>query len=255
MNRDSLTFLGTAGGRVAVFRQLRYSGGMWLKLDGVNILIDPGPGSLIRMFEFGFEPEDINIIVISHRHLDHTADLNTVLEASTRSGTKPIDMLVAPVDVVEGEDPILLKYLRKGIKEIAILSEDKEFFYRDLKIKAVIKHIHTYAETYGIEIADKNKKFVYVACGKFFDEMLTAYPKNADLEVLNTTFYKPKPNYTHLSAEDVKKMLNEHKPKKAIITHFSPYILRENPEKVAKEIELSTSVPVISAKDGMTVYF
>ncbi len=255
MSKDFLTFLGTAGGRVAVFRQLRYSGGMWLTLDGINILIDPGPGSLIRIYEFGFDPEDINIIVVSHRHLDHSADLNTVIEASSRSTTKPIDMLVAPNDVVFGDDPILLKYLRKGIKNICIVDENKEFIFENIKIRGVIKHIHSYAETFGLEISSKNKKVVYVPCGKFYEDMLYKYPVEADLEIFNTTFPKTSYHYYHLSAEDVKKLIKKHKPKKAVITHFSPYILRENPEKIAEEIYTETLTPTIAAKDGMKLEF
>ena len=255
MNDNFIKFLGTAGGRVAVFRQLRYSGGMWLSLGGVNILIDPGPGSLIRMFEFGLEPEDINIIVVSHRHLDHSADLNTVVEASSKSTSKPIDMLVAPNDVVYGDDPILLKYLHKGIKDISLIDENTEFIFKNIKIKGTVKHIHSYAETFGIEISTEDKKVVYVPCGKFYEDMLEGYSKGADIEILNTTFPKTSYNYYHLSAEDVKRLLKAHKPQKAVITHFSPYILRENPEKIAEEIQRETSIPTVAAKDGMKIRF
>jgi len=255
VSKNFLTFLGTAGGRVAVFRQLRYSGGMWLTLEGINILIDPGPGSLIRIFEFGFDPEDINIIVVSHRHLDHSADLNTVIEASSKSTSKPIDMLVAPNDVVFGDDPILLKYLHKGVKNFCIVDENKEFSFKDIKIRGIVKHIHSYAETFGLEISSKSKKVVYVPCGKFYERMLYTYPHGADLEILNTTFPKNSYHYKHLSAEDVKKILKVHKPKRAVITHFSPYILRENPEKIAEEIYRETSIPTVAAKDGMKLDF
>ena len=39
---SSLLFLGTAGGRVLVFRQLRASGGLWLESNGTNVLIRGG---------------------------------------------------------------------------------------------------------------------------------------------------------------------------------------------------------------------
>ena len=57
-------FLGTGGGRVVVFRQLRHSGGIWINLEGINILVDPGPGSLIRIFENNLDPLDINVFVL-----------------------------------------------------------------------------------------------------------------------------------------------------------------------------------------------
>ncbi len=255
VENNSIVFLGTAGGRVAVFRQMRYSGGMWLKIANVNILIDPGPGSLVRHYEFGLEPTEINIIVISHRHLDHVADLNTIVEAASQSTKKPIDKLIAPKDVIEGDDPILLKYLHKGIKIIEILGENREFLYKDLIIKGTIRHEHEFSEVYGIEFIAPDKKVIYVPCGKYNENMLTGYSKNADLEIFNTTFYKHVGNYKHLSAEDVKKLIKAHSPKKAVITHFSPYILHENPEKVAKELSEETGIPVIAAKDGMKINF
>jgi hypothetical protein len=45
---DTITFLGTAGARFMVSRQLAASGGLWLSLSGTEILIDPGPGSIVQ---------------------------------------------------------------------------------------------------------------------------------------------------------------------------------------------------------------
>ncbi len=248
-------FLGTGGGRVVVFRQLRQSGGMWLRFSGLNILIDPGPGSLIRIFENNLEPKDLNVVILSHRHLDHSSDISAVLESATESTKKPIDLLVAPKDALEGEEPVLLKYLRKGIKDIVYLDEKTDVSYQNLNIKGIIKHIHRGADTYGINITDDKSSFVYVPCGKFFDDMLSAYPANADLMVFNTTFVKPRGNVQHLSAEDVKKMVLHLKPKKAVITHFSVEMLKANPKTVAEDIQKETKVPTIAAEDNMKLIF
>ncbi len=255
MLKNSITFLGTGGGRVVVFRQLRHSGGMWLNLEGVNILIDPGPGSLVRIFERGFDTRDIDIIVVSHRHLDHSSDLNAVLESATESTKKPIELLVSPEDVISGDEPILLKYLRKGIKKFGIEKEGKEFEFKNVKIKTLIKHIHAGADTYGLCFEGEDKKVIYVPCGKFFEEMLTGYPKNADLMIFNTTFVKPKGAIQHLSAEDVLLMLKTLQPQKAVITHFSLEMLKSNPKRVAKSLTERTGVFTIAAEDGMKVTF
>ena len=45
---NKIKFLGTAGARFVVTKQLRKSGGLWITLDNTNVLIDPGPGSLIN---------------------------------------------------------------------------------------------------------------------------------------------------------------------------------------------------------------
>ncbi len=251
----SITFLGTGGGRVVVFRQLRHSGGMWLTFSDVNILIDPGPGSLIRILERGFEPKDIDIFILSHRHLDHTADINAVLESATESTKRKKDLLISPSDALLECDSVVLPYLRKGLKKLESIYEGKEISYKNIKIKGLIKHIHRGADTFGIEISDERKRFVYVPCGRFFDGMLEGYPENADIMVFNTTFVHPVPNIDHLAASDVKKMLLKLKPKKAVITHFSLQMLKSVPEKVAQNLSSETGIPVVAARDGLRVDF
>lgn len=255
MLRNTITFLGTGGGRVVVFRQLRHSGGMWLNLEGVNILIDPGPGSLVRIFERGFDTRDIDVIVVSHRHLDHSSDLNAVIESATESTKKPLELLVSPEDVISGEEPILLKYLKKGIKNFAIAKEGKEFEFKNIKINIKIRHVHSGAETYGLEFTDGKKNIVYVPCGKFYDAMLEGYSNGADIMIFNTTFVKPRKNILHLSAEDVLRMIKKYKPKRAIITHFSLEMLKSNPKAIAHRLERESGVQVIAAEDGMRVSF
>jgi len=253
--KNSITFLGTGGGRVVVFRQIRHSGGIWLNLEGVNILIDPGPGSLIRIFERDFDTRDIDVIVVSHRHLDHSADLNSVLESASESTKKPKDLLIAPVDVVEGEDPILLKYLRKAVKEYISIEENKIIPYKDIKIIGTIRHIHEGAETYGLEFHSENKKVIYVPCGKFYEGMLEGYSENADIMIFNTTFPERVEGYYHLSVEDVEEMIERYRPKTAVITHFSIAMLKADPEKIAARMTRKTGTKVIAAYDGMRLKF
>ncbi len=255
MLKDSLTFLGTGGGRVVVFRQIRQSGGMWLNIDGVNLLIDPGPGSLVRIFENGFDTRDIDVIVVSHRHLDHCADLNSVVESASESKKNPKDILVCPSDVIEGDDPILLKYLREAVKEYRYIKENVEISYKNIKIVGTVKHIHQGAETYGIEFHSKDKKVVYVPCGRFYEGMLEGYSENADLMIFNTTFPVEMDDYYHLSAQDVEVMLKKYKPKKAVITHFSIAMLKADPERIAARLSRKTGLPVIAAYDGMRIDF
>ena len=45
---NHLKFLGTAGARHVVARQIRYSAGTYLRAGGRDIMIDPGPGTLVR---------------------------------------------------------------------------------------------------------------------------------------------------------------------------------------------------------------
>jgi len=53
---DTITFLGTAGARFVVTRQFLASGGAWLTLGNTQILLDPGPGSLVQAAKRKLDP-------------------------------------------------------------------------------------------------------------------------------------------------------------------------------------------------------
>ncbi|MCJ7604689.1 MAG: MBL fold metallo-hydrolase, partial [Dehalococcoidales bacterium] len=69
---DTITFLGTAGARFMVSRQLAASGGLWLNLGGTELLLDPGPGTIVQTARRKLDPENLSAIILSHRHLDHS---------------------------------------------------------------------------------------------------------------------------------------------------------------------------------------
>jgi len=78
MSSDRIIFLGTAGARFVVSRQIRASGGIWLALDGTNLYLDPGPGALVRCLSHKakLDPRLLDGSVLSHKQLDHPNDIN-----------------------------------------------------------------------------------------------------------------------------------------------------------------------------------
>ncbi|MBN1462034.1 MAG: MBL fold metallo-hydrolase, partial [Armatimonadetes bacterium] len=71
---NSITFLGTGGARVLVFKQLLASGGLWIEQAGTRISLDPGPGALVQAAQRKLDPTTLDAILLSHRHLDHAGD-------------------------------------------------------------------------------------------------------------------------------------------------------------------------------------
>src|SRR4030042_4443797 len=84
---DSITVLGTAGARFVVIHQFLASGGAWLNLGDTQILFDPGPGCLVQATKRRLDPAKLDAIVLSHKHLDHSGDINIMIEAMTDGGT------------------------------------------------------------------------------------------------------------------------------------------------------------------------
>ena len=86
--KETITFLGTGGARFMIISQSLASGGLWFNLDGTQILMDPGPGSIVQVTKRKLNPEELSAIIVSHRHLDHSADVNVMIEAMTEGGFK-----------------------------------------------------------------------------------------------------------------------------------------------------------------------
>lgn len=248
---DRIVFLGTAGARIAVFKQIRASGGIWITLDDTNILVDPGPGSLIRCLKSKakLDPLTLDGILISHRHLDHSGDINIMIEAMTQGGFKPKGTIFAPKDALE-QDPIILRYIRTYVSEIKVLEEGNEFSIGNIKISTPLKHIHGRVETYGVNFLGKNNTISYIADTKFFDKILEVYRGN--VLIINVVFLEPR-NIDHLSFEDAKVIIKEIRPKLAILTHFGMTMIKAKPWELSKKLSDELNIDVRAASDGMNI--
>ena len=88
LSGDTITFLGTGGARFAVTTQVLASGGLWLNLNDTEILLDPGPGSMVQSTKQKLRTDKLSAIILSHHHLGHSADINVMGEAMTKGGFK-----------------------------------------------------------------------------------------------------------------------------------------------------------------------
>src|SRR5580700_6802382 len=115
---SSILFLGSGGARFVVARQLRASGGMWMRFGATQIHVDPGPGALVRALSHvpPCNPRELDAIVLSHKHLDHSGDVNVIIEAMTSGGFHRRGAVLAPLDAFEGEAvifPYAVKFAAK----------------------------------------------------------------------------------------------------------------------------------------------
>jgi ribonuclease BN (tRNA processing enzyme) len=56
----------------------------WIEADGVGVLVDPGPGALVRLLKHPGGPDSldgVDRVLLTHLHLDHCADLAPLLFA------------------------------------------------------------------------------------------------------------------------------------------------------------------------------
>jgi ribonuclease BN (tRNA processing enzyme) len=248
---SEIIFLGTAGGRMVVTTQMRKSGGMWLILNGMNIVLDPGPGCLLRSVELGLDPGKADCIVISHRHIDHSNDANIMIEAMSSGGFRPKGFVLAPLDCIDGDDPVILKYVRGYIRnDIRVLKQGFKCSLDGVGIEAAIGQRHSKVESYGIKFSFSGKTLGYIADTEYFDGLAEAFI-GCNIMAINMVRMTKHEMLQHLTPDDVIKILKIIRPDTAILTHFGMQVIKASPGHVASRIEKESGVQTIAAKDGM----
>ena len=244
---DTITFLGTAGARFVVARQLLASGGAWLNLGDTQILFDPGPGSLVQTARRKFYATKLDAIILSHRHLDHSGDINIMIEAMTDGGIKKRGTVFAPADALN-QDPVIFSYLRSYPQHIQVLTEGGSYMINDVSFKTPIRHKHP-VETYGFIFQTPRHTFSWITDTRYFDNLAEHY--EGDLLLINVVRLNPGAPIDHLSLPEAKSIIEELKPKIAILTHFGMTMWRAKPWELAKKLTEETGISVIAARDGL----
>ncbi len=248
-----IKFLGTAGARFVMIRQLRYSGGIWIRGRGSNVIIDPGPGSLARCAASRprLDPATLDGIILTHRHLDHSGDVNVMIEAMTEGGFKKRGTLFCPPDALEG-DPVVLRYLRKFPGRIQPLKPLTDYACGNFRFRTSMRHEHP-VETYGLKFRLGRTSIGYMVDTGYFPGLLKFY--TTQMLIVSVVFVEPRPDIFHLSVPEVANIVSRLKPKETVLTHFGMRMLKARPDAMAERISEETGRKVVAAYDGMMIGF
>ncbi len=248
-----IKFIGTAGARFVVIKQLRASGGVWLSDGKTNLYIDPGPGALVRCLNSRpkLEPSRLDGILLTHKHLDHSGDVNVMIEAMTDGGFKKKGILFAPRDALE-EDPVVLRYVKGYVRQIEILKENSTYRIGAIQFSTEQRHLHP-VETYGLNFKINDHKVSLITDTKYFPELPNLYRGEVlIIHVVRLKAIGDEP-IDHLSMEDVKVILQKAKPKLTVLTHFGMTLIKAKPWVVAEALGKELGLKIIAARDGMKI--
>lgn len=256
----SILFLGTGGARFVVARQIRASGGMWWRFGHTQIHVDPGPGALVRALSQvpPCEPARLDAIVLSHKHLDHSGDVNVMIEAMSQGGWRPRGMVLAPLDAFEGE-PVIFPYLRRFIPRIEHLREHGgPYTVGEVEIRGSIRHNHA-VETYGLHVRHPREdgselRVSYLPCTRFFDGLIEDYrAQRPDALIVNVLRYEDSMDVDHLTFAQACEVIGAVRPRVAVLTHFGTRMLEQDPRVLARDLEDRLGLRVHAAADGWTL--
>lgn len=252
---SSILFLGSGGARFVVARQLRASGGMWMRLGQTQMHVDPGPGALVRALSHvpPCNPRDLDAIVLSHKHLDHSGDVNVVIEAMTSGGFRRRGAVLAPADAFDDE-PVVLPYARRFVERIERL-EPSSGPYRigAVEIFTSIRHRHA-VQTHGLIFVHEAMRIAYLPCGRYFEGLAADYARHRpDMLIVNVLRYHDQLNVDHFTWSDACRVVAEVRPKVAVFQHFGTTMLEASPPLLASKLEDELGLRAIAVYDGLTL--
>ncbi|MDD4954166.1 MAG: MBL fold metallo-hydrolase [Candidatus Omnitrophica bacterium] len=250
---DFIKFLGTAGARFVMIKQLRASGGIWVSYKGTNILIDPGPGSIVRCASSRpkLDPAKLDAIILTHRHLDHSSDINVMIEAMTEGGFKKKGVVFCPQDAL-GKDSVILRYALGFPERVEVLKENSVYQAGEFKFRTSMRHIHP-VETYGLKFNMGKSTVSLLTDTSYFEELADFY--KSDILIICVVFSEPRPGIDHLSLGDARELIHRIKPRKAILTHFGMTMLAAKPHIQAQGLSRQLGIETIAAYDGLKIDF
>jgi len=151
-----MTLLGTSGG---IPLPGRAQSGILIETYKKKILLDCGMGIPLRLAEADVKAEDIDIVCLTHGHLDHIQDLPSLTKASwLSSGTAEYKIITPPnlkkklINFWKSVD----EYRRTELK-FEMIGVKQNYNYKDEITISAFKTKHTNISQ-GYEIFNKGKK-------------------------------------------------------------------------------------------------
>jgi ribonuclease BN (tRNA processing enzyme) len=248
-----LTVLGSGTGNL---HPKRRSTGFWLETAGESLLLDCSTSSIWRMAEYGLDWPNLEAIWISHFHLDHIGGLAPFL-AGTRHAdtmkerTKPL-RIFGPggmrelLDVFNSANNYKL-FEQPFPVEIIEVEELKQFEILPGLEAVALSTPHT-PESLAIHLREVEKTLVYTS-DTGFTETLSAFAKDVDLFITESSYLRDKPIEKHLELAEAIHIIRRAKPKRAMLTHFYPFW--DDIDFDAEVRALDPLCEVIQAVDGL----
>lgn len=254
-SRDFIRFLGTAGTRFVMISQRRATGGIWFSYGGEHGVIDPGPGSLVRMCESQppLSPTDIRHIILTHRHIDHSSDANVMVEAMTLGlrGERRGRVLLTRDCLAHG-DKILFKYTRSRVEKIKFHKDGKRRRLGEIATVESVEHRHHGVDCFGVIFRCPGLP----TWGLISDTMplpsLAERYAECEMIVINTSLVEPRPPIDHMAMPDVAELLTKIRPRLVVLSHMGRMMLDLSPEEITRRLS-TEHTRVVPAEDGMSV--
>jgi len=214
--------------------------------DTCNMLIDIGPSIVRRLLEFGYTVDDIASVLLTHFHVDHTADLSTFFFACNYGEvqrSKPL-LLGGGQGIHKFYSNLsrLYPWISPKSYELSISNVlTKAVEIGDIRIRAS-KANHN-KESVGIRLESNKGRCVVFSGDTDYSSNLARISREADLLITDCA-YPEKKVKGHLNLEFLDRIVKKAQPKKVVLSHLYPDW---------DEFRGVLHAPYLMAEDGMEI--
>jgi len=237
-----ITILGSSGG---IPIPERAQSGILVQTSKTNILLDCGMSVPLRLKENGIEAEDIDLICVSHFHLDHIQDLPSLTKASwLRTNKAEFNIICHP----EIKDDLITfwkacdEYKRADLNFKEMKSEER-VKYKDIEIEC-FKTLHT-DNSMGFKIHQGGNNIVYTSDTGVCEDVKEK-ADGTNLLIHEVSFLQKMK--VHTTPDDIIDMLSGINIREMVITHFYPEV-EEKLDEIVEKIEKEKDISVTAAYD------
>jgi phosphoribosyl 1,2-cyclic phosphodiesterase len=232
---------------------------MWMRFgqsgDETQIHVDPGPGALVRALSHvpACNPRELDAVILSHKHLDHSADVNAMIEAMTSGGFRPRGAIFAPADAFNDE-AVVLPYARRFVERVERLeAASGPYQIGSVALQTSIAHVHA-VQTYGLHFEHDGLRVAYLPCGRYFEGLAADYARHQPhVLVVNVLRFRDAMDVDHLTWHDARRVVAQVRPKVAVFQHFGTKMLEADPDRLAQQLEDELGLRAIAAHDGFVL--
>ncbi len=220
---EEVIILGSGTGVPSVRRG---SPGLLFVTENTKALIDSGSGTLRRILEAGVDYRDIDVILYTHIHPDHTADLVPYLFAckyASHPRQKDLLFIGGPGfhDHFERLKAIYASWIeapsyRLTVKEIS----ETAFSFHDFAIDS--KPMNHLPSSLGYRVKSTDGKAVVVSGDTDYCSNIVALGRDAGLLILECSFPDDKKVEGHLTPSLAGRIAAEAGCKRLLLTHLYP---------------------------------
>jgi phosphoribosyl 1,2-cyclic phosphate phosphodiesterase len=217
------------------FKDKRLRSSVMIEVDNQTIIIDTGPDFRQQMLRE--KVENVNAILFTHHHKDHTAGMDDI-RAFNHKWKKDVQVYCSKETerALKREFSYVFNEIKyPGVPSIVINNINNQPFSINNTIITPIEVLHYKMEVFGFRIKD----FIYLTDVSSINDVELNKMRGADLIILDAL--RKKEHISHFNLDQALSLLKDLKPKRALLTHISHYMgLHEDVNKeLPHNIQLS----------------